>query len=508
MTMLGKIRRKVLLVILDGWGIGDGSYSDCIALANTPFVDYLMEKYGRSLLKTDGEAVGLPEGQMGNSEVGHINIGAGKVVYQELVRINKYIESGKFFKDPTLLAAIDKARTSNLHILGLCSNGGIHSHINHLFALIKMFSDANIPFYIHAFTDGRDTNTTEGIKFIRQIEERLVGTKGAIASISGRYYAMDRDKRWERIAKAYNAIVNGTGIRERLPTEAILKMYEKGITDEFIEPTVIVNDTDNAVKTIQNGDVVIFFNFRKDRLRQLVTALSQKDFPEFNMKKLDLYVVCFTRYDDKFENIHVVFEDEVIRNSLGEYLSNCGLVQLRIAETEKYPHVTYFFSCGREEPFPNEFRILVPSPKVPTYDLKPEMSAPEVTLKLKEFIQVHKPDFIILNYANPDMVGHTGVKPAIIKAIECIDQQLSDLVPYALSYDYSIIVTADHGNADYAVNPDGTPNTAHTRNPVPFIVIDPEYRARKNGILADIAPTVLKIMGLPPPPEFEGTPLV
>ncbi len=494
---------KAMLIILDGWGINPDPKVSAIEAAHTPFYDMLWNKYPHATLKTYGENVGLPEGQMGNSEVGHMNLGAGRIVYQDLVKINKAIDDGSFFENPELKKAFEYAKKNHkkLHLLGLVSDGGVHSHIKHLNALIDMAKKYQVPVYIHAFTDGRDVDPHSGITFIKQLLEKTKNSPARLASITGRYYAMDRDKRWPRIKKAYDALVHGIGKHATDPLRAIQESYEAGITDEFIEPIVLVDEKGNPVGKIEPGDAVIFFNFRTDRGRQLTEALTQRDMPEEGMKTLPLYYVTMTNYDDTFKNIHVAFPKEDLKDTLGELVSRAGKTQLRIAETEKYPHVTFFFSGMREEPFPGEKRILIPSPKVATYDLKPEMSAYEVTdALLKEIQSANPPDLVVLNYANGDMVGHTGVFEAAVKAAEAVDDNLSRLIPEALKKGYEIILLADHGNADVMVNEDGSPNTAHTTKPVPVIFIsDKRQLPVKEGILANIAPSLLKILGLPKP---------
>ncbi len=499
--------QKAMLVILDGWGINPNPEVSAIERADTPFFDSLIKKYPHATLRTDGLNVGLPEGQMGNSEVGHMNLGAGRIVYQDLVKINKAIDDGKFFENPTLKQAFEYAKHNGkkVHLLGLVSDGGVHSHIKHLYALIDMAARYGVPTYIHAFTDGRDVDPHSGVQFIQALENYLKNKPNVkLASVVGRYYAMDRDKRWPRIKKAYDLLVHGIGKKTTDLVQAVRESYEEGITDEFIKPIVKTGEHGKPLATIEPGDVVIFFNFRTDRGRQLTTALSQQDFPEYHMKKLPLYFVTMTNYDDTFKNIHVVFPKEDLHNTLGEIISKKGLKQLRIAETEKYPHVTFFFSGGREETFPGEERIMIPSPKVATYDLKPEMSAYEVTDALMKKIKETEPDLIVLNYANPDMVGHTGDFNAAVKAVEAVDDNLSRLIPLALKHGYRILIIADHGNADVMVNEDGSPNTAHTTNPVPVILLaDDLHPEIKDGILANVAPTLLKMMNLDIPGHME-----
>lgn len=502
--------KKVVLVILDGWGIGDGSEADAIANAKTPFVNSLYKKYPHSTLLTSGENVGLPDGQMGNSEVGHLNIGAGRVVYQDLAKINKAIKEKTIDKNPVLLEAFEYAKRNNkdVHFSGLLSTGGIHSHQEHLYKLCYMAKQQGLQnVFIHAFTDGRDSDPKSGLGYLENLENHLKNSTGKIASVVGRYYAMDRDKRWERIKLAYDLLVKGEGVAVSSGSEAVKQSYQNGITDEFIKPAV-VTENGKPIATIKEGDVVICFNFRTDRCREITQALTQKDFPDFGMKKLDLFFVTMTNYDDTFQNVRIVFDKDNLKMTLGEVIGKAGKKQIRISETEKYPHVTFFFSGGREEPFEGEKRILIPSPKVATYDLRPEMSAPEVTDAVVKELTGAGPDFVCLNFANPDMVGHTGVYPAILKAVETIDSCLQKVVEAGTANNYSFLIIADHGNADFALNPDGSPNTAHTTNPVPCILIDSEYKEINNGRLSDIAPTILKIMGLNIPKEMDGRVLI
>lgn len=503
---------KVALVIMDGWGHGRKDNSNAIYKAHTPFVDSLYQKHPNAELTTYGEAVGLPHGQMGNSEVGHLNIGSGRVVYQELLKINNEIESGNFSKNKVLLETFQLAKDSgkNIHLIGLISDGGVHSHINHLKALCQMAADIKINnLFIHAFTDGRDTDPKSGKGFIKEIEDYCKTTTGTVASLIGRYYAMDRDKRWERIKLAYNLLLKGEGSASTDLSASIEKSYKDGITDEFIKPVVKVKDG-KPVTTIAPDDIVLCFNFRTDRCRQLTQVLTQEDIAEWDMQKIPLHYVTMTNYDITFKNVKVVFEEEHIKNTLGEILAENGKTQVRIAETEKYPHVTFFFSGGREEPFNNEKRILIPSPKVATYDLKPEMSAFLVKDAIVKEINQHSPDFICLNFANADMVGHTGVFDAVKKAVETVDICMKELVEICLAKGYSCIILADHGNADYMINEDGSPNTAHTKNPVPVFLCQSTSKIKKikNGKLADIAPTVLKLMGLKIPKEMAGECLI
>ena len=499
------------LIILDGWGLGDHSKSDAIFNANTPFMDELLATRPNATLKTSGEDVGLPDGQMGNSEVGHLNIGAGRIVYQELTRINKSIRDGAFFTNPVLLDAINKAKKQGvkLHFMGLVSKGGVHSSQEHLYALCQMAKDSGLEnVFIHAFTDGRDCDPKSGLAFISELEEELEKTTGKIASVVGRYYAMDRDNRWERVKLAYDLMVNGAGSKFTSAIAGIEHSYAENKTDEFIEPIVII-ENGVPIGNIEEGDVVVCFNFRTDRPREISIALTQRDFLEFNMHKLNLEYFTMTSYDATFQNVHVVFEKDNLHNTLGEVLSKLDKTQVRIAETEKYPHVTFFFSGGREEPFPLESRILVNSPKVATYDLQPEMSALEVQEKIIRCIQNESPNFFCLNFANPDMVGHTGVYDAIVKAVETVDGCLKKVVTAGLEKNYEFLVIADHGNADFALNPDGTPNTAHSLNPVPVVLISNEKGLELNhGILADVAPTILRRLGIAAPIEMTGKSLV
>ncbi len=495
------------LIILDGWGIGDKSTSDAISAANTPFMDSLWKTFPHATLKTFGEDVGLPEGQMGNSEVGHLNIGAGRIVYQELTRINKSIRDGEFQKNPVLLAAFDlaKERNSKVHFIGLVSEGGVHSSQVHLHTLCDMANAHGLEkVFVHAFTDGRDCDPKSGLRFIQKLEDHLTNGVAEIASVIGRYYAMDRDKRWERVAKAYNLLTKGIGEQASSASEAIQESYKKGVTDEFIEGYLI-----QPTGIIENGDIVISFNFRTDRPREITTVLTQEDFPDYGMLPLDIYYCTMTNYDASYKGLHVVFEKDNLINTLGEVISNMDRTQVRIAETEKYPHVTFFFNGGREEPFPGETRLLVNSPKVATYDLKPEMSAPEVRDRIISSINHEKPNFICLNFANPDMVGHTGVFSAITKAVETVDSCLQEVVKAGIANGYEFLIIADHGNADFAINLDGTPNTAHSLNPVPVILVTEDSEVKLNdGILADVAPTILNRMRLAAPIEMTGKSLL
>ena len=504
--------KKCILLIMDGWGLGSIPSSDVIQHAHVPFVASLYDKYPHTTLVTCGEPVGLPDGQMGNSEVGHLNLGAGRIVYQELQRINVAIRTGELQKNETLLAALHHAKKNNkkLHLIGLISDGGVHSHINHVKAITDLCkSEALENVFIHAFTDGRDTDPKSGLAFINELEEHLKISTGKIASITGRYYAMDRDKRWERVKLAYEGMVKGEGQHAHSAIEAIKGSYENNITDEFIKPVILVDKNDQPLATITDGDVVVCFNFRTDRCREITEVLTQKDFPEFGMQKLDLHYTTMTEYDNTFKNVHVIFRNDNLTNTLGEVLEKHKRTQIRIAETEKYPHVTFFFSGGREVPFEGEKRIIAASPKVATYDLQPEMSAFELTEKIVPEINNKTADFICLNYANADMVGHTGVWSAAVKAVETVDACVKQVVEAALNNDYTVFLTADHGNADYMKNEDGSPNTAHTLNPVPLFVIDRHWKGSvKPGKLGDIAPTILHMMNIPIPAEMTGEVLI
>lgn len=497
-----------MLVIMDGWGLGKVPKADAIQAANTPFTDSLYHQYPHTTLVTCGEAVGLPEGQMGNSEVGHLNLGAGRIVYQELQRINVAIRDGSFAKNKSLLAAIHQAKENQkpLHLLGLVSDGGVHSHLNHVKAIIDCCHQEGLKeVYIHAFTDGRDCDPKSGLGFIKELQEHLHKTVGKIATISGRYFAMDRDKRWERVKLAYDALVNGLGEKAKDAAEAISASYAQNITDEFIKPTVIVNDQQEPLVRIEEGDVALCFNFRTDRCREITQVLTQLNFPEFSMHKLNLHYTTMTEYDKTYQNVHVIFENDNLNNTLGEVVEKAALTQIRIAETEKYPHVSFFFSGGREKPFEGEQRIMIPSPKVATYDLQPEMSADAVTDAIVKEIEAESAHFICLNYANADMVGHTGVWEAAIKAAETVDHCVERVVKAGLAHGYTIFLTADHGNSDYLVNEDGSPNTAHTLNLVPLFVIDANWKPQVvPGKLGDLAPTILTRMGLTVPSEMTG----
>ena len=489
--------KKALLMILDGWGLGDQKKDDVIFNTPTPYWDYLMNTYPHSQLQASGENVGLPDGQMGNSEVGHLNIGAGRVVYQDLVKINRACADNSILKNPEIVAAFSYAKENgkNVHFMGLTSNGGVHSSLVHLFKLCDIAKEYNIDnTFIHCFMDGRDTDPKSGKGFIEELSAHCEKSAGKIASIIGRYYAMDRDKRWERVKEAYDLLVKGEGKKAADMVQAMQESYDEGVTDEFIKP--IVNA--NFDGTIKEGDVVIFFNYRNDRAKELTVVLTQQDMPEAGMRTIPgLQYYCMTPYDASFKGVHILFDKENVSNTLGEYLAAKGLNQLHIAETEKYAHVTFFFNGGRETPYDNEDRILVPSPKVATYDLKPEMSAYEVKDKLVAAINENKYDFIVVNFANGDMVGHTGIYEAIEKAVVAVDACVKDVIEAAKAQDYEAIIIADHGNADHALNEDGTPNTAHSLNPVPCVYVTENKAAKvEDGRLADVAPTILKIMGL------------
>ena len=507
---ISPMNKKVILVILDGWGITQNPDVSAIAKANTPFMDSLYKKYPNASLRTDGLHVGLPEGQMGNSEVGHMNLGAGRIVYQNLVKINLAVSNESIADEIVLKNALQYAKENNknVHFLGLVSDGGVHSHINHIKGLVKAADNVGVHSYVHAFTDGRDVDPKSGKAFITDLEKYLVDHHSALASVIGRYYAMDRDKRWERVKLSYDLLVNGIGEKAKNAGDAIQKSYNEGITDEFIKPIVMVDDNDQPISTIKNDDVVIFFNFRTDRGRQLTEVLSQQDFHEFNMHKLNLYYVTMTNYDDSFKGVNVIYPKEDLTKTLGEVLEKNGKNQIRIAETEKYPHVTFFFSGGREDEFKGEKRIMCPSPKVATYDLQPEMSAKDIMNAIVPELNKQEADFICLNFANTDMVGHTGVMEAAIKAAETVDACLKQVVTAAQKNKYTSIIIADHGNSETMVNEDGSPNTAHTTNPVPLIVVDEDIKAVESGVLANIAPTILKLMGIEKPDIMNENSLV
>jgi 2,3-bisphosphoglycerate-independent phosphoglycerate mutase len=496
------MNKKVILMILDGWGKSPDPKVSAIDNANTPFIDSLYLNYPNASLRTDGLNVGLPEGQMGNSEVGHMNLGAGRIVYQDLAKINLAVQNKTLATEQPLVDAFTYAKQHNkkVHLVGLVSNGGVHSHIEHLKGLIdatEAFGLENV--YVHAFTDGRDVDPKSGVLFISELQNYIKNTNVQLASIVGRYYAMDRDRRWERIKLAYDLLVHGLGIPSTNAVDSIQESYSQDVTDEFIKPIVMTTDGTNPIATIQDDDVVIFFNFRTDRGRQLTEVLTQVDMHEQNMHKLNLYYVTLTNYDDSYKGIHVVYDKENLTETLGEVLAKHGKKQIRIAETEKYPHVTFFFSSGREEPFEGEKRLLCPSPKVATYDLQPEMSAFDLRDSLVPELQKGDVDFVCLNFANGDMVGHTGVMEAAIKACEAVDACAKSVIETALDNGYTTIVIADHGNCETMINPDGSPNTAHTTNPVPIILVDKELKHISDGVLGDIAPTILDLMGIEKP---------
>ena len=503
--------KKVILVIMDGWGLGLNKSADAIQNANVPFVSSLYGKYPNTTLVTCGEAVGLPDGQMGNSEVGHLNLGAGRIVYQELQRINVAIRNGEFAKNETLLASIQYAKENKkpLHLIGLVSDGGVHSHLNHVKAIADVCKAQGLnEMYVHAFTDGRDCDPKSGLGFIKDLQEHLDTTVGKIASVIGRYYAMDRDKRWERVKLAYDALVHATGVESDNILKSIEDSYAAGVTDEFIKP-IINKKALSANSKIKEGDAVICFNFRTDRCREITNVLTQENHPDQNMQIMKLHYTTMTEYDKTFRDVHVIFENDNLNNTLGEVLAAHGKKQIRIAETEKYPHVTFFFSGGREKEFEGETRIMAASPKVATYDLQPEMSAYELADKLVPEIEKEYADFICLNFANADMVGHTGVFPAVVKAVEAVDKCVEKVVTAALAHGYTIFLTADHGNADFMINEDGSPNTQHSLNLVPLFVIDNDWKGTvRPGKLGDIAPSVLHVLGLPIPKEMTGNILV
>lgn len=499
------MNKKVILMILDGWGITQDPKVSAIYNAKTPYINALYDKYPNAELRTDGEHVGLPAGQMGNSEVGHMNLGAGRIVYQNLARINKAVKEKTLGKEKVLLDTFKYAKENkkNVHLLGLVSNGGIHAHINHLKGILDVAKENEVDnVFLHAFTDGRDCDPKSGTYFINDIQEYMKESTGELASVTGRYYAMDRDNRWERVGEAYNGLVNGIGVKTQDIIATINQNYIKGLTDEFHKPIIITDEDGSPKTTIKEGDAVVFFNYRTDRGRELTNALCQNDFPEFGMKKLDLYFTTITLYDASFKGINVIYNNDNIKNTLGEVLALAGKKQIRIAETEKYPHVTFFFSGGQEEPFKGETRILRNSPKVATYDLKPEMSAYELKDALCKDLEKGEADFICLNFANGDMVGHTGIMQAAIKACEAVDICAKEVIETGLANGYSTLLIADHGNCETMMNPDGSPHTAHTTNPVPFILIDKEIKSIKSGILGDIAPTILELIGVEKPKEM------
>lgn len=505
------MNKKVILMILDGWGTSPDPKVSAIDQANTPYIDQLYKDYAFACLRTDGLHVGLPEGQMGNSEVGHMNLGAGRIVYQDLVKINLAVQNKTLATEPTIQNAFNYAKSNNkpVHFLGLLSDGGVHSHSSHLYGLIDAANDAGIEnSFIHAFTDGRDVDPKSGLGYIEKLEDYIQNKPTKLASVTGRYYAMDRDKRWERVKLAYDALVNNTGDLSATPQDTIKANYNNDITDEFIKPIIVCDSNQNAVSKIQDGDVIIFFNFRTDRGRQLTEALSQKDFHEQNMHKLNLHYVTMTNYDESFKNINVIYEKDNLTDTLGEVVSKNNKTQIRIAETEKYPHVTFFFSGGQEAPFKGEQRILRNSPKVATYDLKPEMSAFELRDALIPELDAQSADFVCLNFANGDMVGHTGVMEAAVKACEAVDKCVKDVVDTAIKNDYTTLLIADHGNCETMINEDGSPHTAHTTNPVPVILIDKTLNNINDGILGDIAPTILKLMGVNQPDTMTGKSMI
>ena len=504
------MNKKVILMILDGWGNSPDPKVSAIDNANTSFIDGLHKKYPYATLRTDGLHVGLPEGQMGNSEVGHMNLGAGRIVYQDLAKINLAIEQDTLKDEKVLIDALKYAADNkkNVHFLGLLSNGGVHAHTNHLKGFIDAANKAGVNSFVHAFTDGRDVDPKSGKGYVQDLEKYISGTNTKIASITGRYYAMDRDTRWERVQLAYHAIANATGTKTSNPTEAIQANYDNDITDEFIKPLIVTDHNNTPVAKVEKDDVVIFFNFRTDRGRELTEMLNQKDFPDYNTKKIDLHYVTITNYSDDFKGINVIFNKDNIADTLGEVLAKNNKKQIRIAETEKYPHVTFFFSGGQETPFEGESRILKNSPKVATYDLKPEMSAYELRDALIPELEKGDADFVCLNFANGDMVGHTGIMEAAIKACEAVDTCVKDVVTAGLENGYTTLLIADHGNCETMINPDGSPNTAHTTNPVPVILIDNELKSIKDGVLGDIAPTILKLIGVEQPKAMTQKPLL
>lgn len=501
---------KVLLMILDGWGIGRGDKADVIGTVRPPFMTKLTHDCPHATLRTDSLAVGLPEGQMGNSEVGHLNIGAGRVLYQDLVKINRAVADGSLAKVPGVSKMLASAKKSGrLHVMGLLSDGGVHASLEHILAIVRLAREAGVEnVFLHAFMDGRDTDPKSGIGFVRETVDALKASGAHFATMTGRYWAMDRDKRWERIREAYGALVLGEGVKAEDPVAALQGSYDEGVTDEFVKPVVMTTTDGRPVGTIREGDTVVFCNFRNDRAKELTIALTQRDVDEAGMKRLSLDYYTMTPYDPTFAGLTVLFPKDEVKNTIGEYVSSLGLTQLRIAETEKYAHVTFFLNGGREAPFEGEDRILVNSPKVATYDLAPAMSAPEVTDRLVERIREKAPDLIVLNFANGDMVGHTGVYDAIVEAVKTVDACVEKVVTAARAAGYDVVICADHGNADNAVNADGSPNTAHSLNPVPVIVVSDRVKSVRDGVLADVAPTVLDLMGLEKPAEMTGTSLV
>ena len=507
------MNRKVLLMILDGWGEGKHDYSNAIWAQGTPVIDGLRAKYPFGHLQACGEYVGLPDGQMGNSEVGHMNLGAGRVVYQDLVKINMAVRDHKFLDNAEIKAVYDYVKTSGkkLHLMGLTSHGGVHSSLDHVYEFLRVAKEYGLEqVYVHAFMDGRDTDPHSGKGFLEELEQKMAQTTGKIASVCGRFYAMDRDKRWNRVKEAYDLLVEGRGAAFESAIDGIQASYDADVTDEFVKPIVITDAAGAPLAKVEEGDAIIFYNFRNDRARELTTVLTQKDMPEEGMHTLPLYYCCLTPYDASFTGVHILFDKELVNDTLGETVSKAGKRQLRIAETEKYAHVTFFFNGGRELQFEGEDRILVNSPKVPTYDLLPQMSAPEVAEKLIAAIESDQEDLIILNFANGDMVGHTGVYTAVTKTVECIDKLVGRVVETAIAHDYVVLLTADHGNADFEVNPDGTPNTAHSLNTVQFVVINAGEAVKtvKDGALCNVAPTILKLMGIPQPAAMTAEPLI
>lgn len=503
--------KKFILIILDGWGIGNGTKSDAISNAKTSYIDSLLKKYPHASLLTSGENVGLPDGQMGNSEVGHMNIGAGRVVYQDLVKINKAIEDNSIAQNQTLVNAFNYAKENNkaVHFIGLVSDGGVHSLDRHLYKLCDLTGDYGLDkVFIHAITDGRDTDPRSGLGYMKNLQKHLDSSNGTIASLIGRYYTMDRDKRWDRVKEGYDLMVHGKGKKTTDILKAVEDSYKEGLTDEFIKATIKVDENGKPVATIKEDDVVICFNYRTDRLREITTVLSQEDMPKEGMKKMKLNYLTMTKYDERFKGINIIYDKENLKFTIGEVISKLGKKQLRIAETEKFAHVTFFMNGGRDEEFEGESRILVQSPKVATYDLQPEMSAYEVTDKLIPVLKKKATDLVILNFANGDMVGHTGIYEAILKAVKTVDECVGKVVETAKENGYDALIIADHGNADNAVNADGSPNTAHSLNPVPSILVSDAYKNIEDGILADVAPTILKIMGIEIPKEMTGKVLV
>ena len=507
------MNRKVLLMILDGWGEGRHDYSNAIFTQGTPTIDALRAKYPYGHLQACGEYVGLPDGQMGNSEVGHMNLGAGRIVYQDLVKINMAVRDNKYLENAEIKAVYDYVKTSGkkLHLMGLTSHGGVHSSLDHVYEFLRVAKEYGLEkVFVHAFMDGRDTDPRSGKGFLEELEQKMAGTTGKIASVCGRFYAMDRDKRWGRVKEAYDLLVEGKGDAFTSAIEGIQASYDADVTDEFVKPIVITDAAGAPLAKVEEGDAVIFYNFRNDRARELTTVLTQKDMPEEGMHTIPLYYCCLTPYDASFTGVHILFDKELVNDTLGETVSKAGKRQLRIAETEKYAHVTFFFNGGRELQFENEDRILVNSPKVPTYDILPQMSAPEVAEKLIEKINSEVEDMIILNFANGDMVGHTGVYNSVTRAVACIDKLVGKVVEAAIAHDYVVLLTADHGNADYEVNPDGMPNTAHSLNTVQFVVINAGEAVKevKDGALCNVAPTILKLMGIPQPKAMTAEPLI